>query len=51
LGKDVERKTEVMKSCVEKVETAAYQMIVRGQERPKGWIPDLADDRGPAGSD
>ncbi|KAG4419951.1 hypothetical protein IFR04_006891 [Cadophora malorum] len=45
LGKDVEKKMEVMKTCVEKVETAVYGMIVRGRERPKGWVPDLAEDR------
>ncbi|KAG4436877.1 hypothetical protein IFR05_007640 [Cadophora sp. M221] len=48
LGKDVEKKMEVMKTCVEKVETAVYGMIIRGRERPKGWVPDLADDRGGA---
>lgn len=40
LGKDVEKKMEVMKTCVEKVETAVYGMIIRGRERPKGWVPD-----------
>jgi len=44
-ARDVEKKMEVMKTCVEKVETAVYGMIVRGRERPKGWIPDLPDDR------
>lgn len=47
LGKDVEKKMEVMKTCVEKVETAVYGMIIRGRERPKGWVPDLTDDRAP----
>lgn len=47
LGKDVEKKMEVMKTCVEKVEMAVYGMIIRGRERPKGWVPDLtAEDRG-----
>ena len=46
LGKDVEKKMEVMKTCVEKVETAVYGMIIRGRERPKGWVPDLVEDRG-----
>ncbi|KAG0645445.1 Translin-associated factor X [Hyphodiscus hymeniophilus] len=46
LGKDVEKKMEVMKTCVEKVETAVYGMIIRGRERPKGWVPDLGNDRG-----
>jgi predicted translin family RNA/ssDNA-binding protein len=47
LGKDVQKKMEVMKACVEKVETAVYGMIICGRERPKGWVPDLADDRAP----
>lgn len=46
LGKDAEKKMEVMLTCVEKVETAVYGMIVRGRERPKGWIPDVSEDRG-----
>lgn len=44
LGRDVEKKMGVMKTCVEKVENAAYGMIIRGRERPKGWVPDLAED-------
>jgi hypothetical protein len=47
LGKDVEKKMEVMKTCVNKVETAAYGMIIRGRERPKGWVPDTSDDQLP----
>ncbi|KAI9743605.1 MAG: hypothetical protein M1818_002921 [Claussenomyces sp. TS43310] len=47
LGKDIEKKMEVMRTCVEKVETAMYGMIVRGRERPKGWSPDVADERPP----
>lgn len=47
LGKDIQKKMEVMITCVEKVETAVYGMIIRGRERPKGWVPD-ADDRGAA---
>jgi predicted translin family RNA/ssDNA-binding protein len=43
LGRDVERKIEVMKSCVEKVEAAVYGMAIRGKERPKGWVPVLPD--------
>jgi predicted translin family RNA/ssDNA-binding protein len=45
LGKDVDKKMEVMKTCVNKVETAAYGMIIRGSERPKGWVPDTSDDQ------
>jgi predicted translin family RNA/ssDNA-binding protein len=41
LGKDVEKKMEVMRTCVEKVEMAVYGLIIRGRERPKGWVPDL----------
>ncbi len=44
LGRDVEKKMEVMKTCVEKVENAVYGMIMRGRERPKGWVPALAGD-------
>ena len=40
LGRDVEKKMEVMRTCVEKVENAAYGMIIRGRERPKGWVPE-----------
>jgi predicted translin family RNA/ssDNA-binding protein len=50
LGKDVEKKMEVMKTCVEKVESAVYGMIIRGRERPKGWVPDLSDERPPVES-
>ncbi|KAH0566040.1 hypothetical protein GP486_000561 [Trichoglossum hirsutum] len=35
------RKSEVMRKCVEKVESAVYGIIVRGRERPKGWVPDV----------
>lgn len=43
LGRDVEKKMEVMKTCVNKVETAAYGMIIRGRERLKGWVPEISD--------
>ncbi|KZF24205.1 Translin [Xylona heveae TC161] len=46
LGRDVEKKLEVMNTCVEKVENAVYGLIIRGRERPKGWMPDLGDDSG-----
>ena len=38
LERDVGRKMEVMRTCVEKVEMAVYGMIVRGRERPRGWV-------------
>ncbi|KAH0543101.1 hypothetical protein FGG08_002527 [Glutinoglossum americanum] len=48
-AKDFAKKVEVMKSCVEKVESVVYGMTVRGRERPKGWVPDTsgAGIRGP----
>jgi len=44
-AKDVEKKMEVMQTSVEKVEKALYGLVIRGRERPKGWVPDL--DSGP----
>ena len=46
LAREVEKKLGVMKTCVEKVELAVYGMIIRGRERPKGWVPDLREDGG-----
>ncbi|KAL8811615.1 MAG: hypothetical protein Q9223_007494 [Gallowayella weberi] len=43
LKKDIGKKTEVMRQSVEKVENAVYGMIIRGRERPKGWMPDLSE--------
>ncbi|KAJ5895662.1 hypothetical protein N7495_007353 [Penicillium taxi] len=40
--RDYGKKLEVMQSSVEKVERAAYGILVRGSERPKGWMPDLS---------
>ncbi|KAL4935760.1 hypothetical protein BDV06DRAFT_206316 [Aspergillus oleicola] len=40
--RDFSKKSEVMRSSVEKVERAAYGILVRGSERPKGWKPDLS---------
>lgn len=45
LKKDVERKMAVMKTSVDKVEKGVYGMIVRGRERPKGWVPDMTEER------
>lgn len=39
------RKMDVMRTCVEKVEGAVYGMIVRGRERPKGWVMDVGEER------
>lgn len=43
-AKDADKKAEVMRTSVEKVEKALYGLIVRGAERPKGWMPpDMGD--------
>lgn len=42
---DVDKKMGVMRNCVEKVENALYGLIIRGRERPKGWMPDLGGER------
>jgi predicted translin family RNA/ssDNA-binding protein len=42
-AKDVDKKAEVMRASVEKVEKALYGLTVRGAERPKGWLPDTSD--------
>ncbi|KAL4758385.1 translin family protein [Aspergillus foveolatus] len=39
--RDWGKKAEIMCNSVEKVERAAYGILVRGSERPKGWKPDL----------
>ncbi|TPR05251.1 hypothetical protein CAN33_0033800 [Aspergillus niger] len=39
--RDMGKKVDVMQGSVEKVERAAYGILVRGRERPKGWRPDL----------
>ncbi|KAK7564474.1 Translin [Phyllosticta citricarpa] len=43
---DVDKKMGVMRTCVEKVENALYGLMIRGRERPKGWMPDLGAARG-----
>lgn len=45
-AKDVEKKMDVMRQSVEKVEKALYGLTVRGAERPKGWMPDVSADGG-----
>ena len=40
--RDLFKKVEVMQNSVEKVERAAYGILVRGSERPSGWTPDLS---------
>lgn len=48
-ARDVEKKTDVMQTSVEKVEKALYGLVIRGRERPKGWMPDT--DVAPRGRD
>ncbi|KAL9618216.1 MAG: hypothetical protein Q9160_007050 [Pyrenula sp. 1 TL-2023] len=43
LAKEYDQKMKTMRNSVEKVENAAYGLIVRGSERPKGWVPDLPE--------
>ncbi|RMJ27618.1 translin-associated factor TraX [Aspergillus sp. HF37] len=40
--RDYPKKVEVMQNSVEKVERAAYGILVRGSERPAGWTPDVS---------
>ncbi|KAF3909208.1 hypothetical protein ABW20_dc0102237 [Dactylellina cionopaga] len=40
-GRDADKKMEVMQECVRKVEYAFYGMVVRGSERPEGWVAEL----------
>jgi len=40
--RELPKKVEVMQTSVEKVERAAYGILVRGSERPTGWAPDLS---------
>jgi hypothetical protein len=34
-------KIEAMRNSVRKVERLAYGLVIRGTERPKGWVPDM----------
>ncbi|KAK6349368.1 hypothetical protein TWF730_010115 [Orbilia blumenaviensis] len=40
-GRDAEKKLRVMQESVQKVEYAFYGMVVRGSERPEGWVADV----------
>ncbi|KAF1838805.1 Translin [Decorospora gaudefroyi] len=40
------KKMPVMRECVDKVEKGLYGLTVRGNERPKGWMPDMGSGRG-----
>lgn len=45
-ARDVDKKAEVMRTSVEKVERAFYGVVVRGAERPSGWMPDVTETNG-----
>lgn len=42
--KDFRGKMGVARESVKKVERLGYGLVVRGSERPKGWLPDMRDD-------
>lgn len=42
--KDYRAKMEAMRQSVKKVERLGYGLVVRGSERPKGWVPDMKDE-------
>ncbi|KAK6538543.1 hypothetical protein TWF694_010122 [Orbilia ellipsospora] len=46
-GKDAEKKLEVMQQCVQKVEYAFYGIVVRGSERPDGWVAEIESSGNP----
>ncbi|KAH8682523.1 Translin [Xylariales sp. PMI_506] len=45
-GKSYDLKVRTMVEQVRKVERVGYGVTVRGNERPKGWMPDMNDDSG-----
>lgn len=45
------KKKDVMIEQVRKVERVGYGVTVRGNERPKGWMPDMSDDYGGGNDD
>ncbi|TWU76192.1 hypothetical protein ED733_003336 [Metarhizium rileyi] len=42
--RDYRAKLEAMRQSVRKVEKLGYGLVVRGSERPKGWVPNMKDD-------
>ena len=43
LAREFEQKLKTTRASVEKVELSVYSMLVRGDERPKGWRPDATE--------
>lgn len=39
LGRDFEKKMDVMRQSVEKVEKAACELAIKRSDKPKGWVP------------
>ncbi|OAA62240.1 Translin [Cordyceps fumosorosea ARSEF 2679] len=48
--RDYRNKVEAMRQSVRKVEKLGYGLVVRGSERPKGWLPDMKEDIADTGS-
>lgn len=42
--KDYRGKIATMRQSVNKVEKLGYGLVVRGSERPKGWVPDMKEE-------
>lgn len=42
--KEYRIKMETMRQSVRKVERLGYGLVVRGSERPKGWLPDMKEE-------
>ncbi|KAK9777419.1 putative Translin-associated protein X [Seiridium cardinale] len=49
--KNYRKKKDVMIEQVRKVERVGYGVTVRGNERPKGWMPDMNEDFGGGDND
>ena len=43
LAREFEQKMKTTRASVDKVEYGVYSMLVRGNERPKGWRPDTVE--------
>ncbi|POR32864.1 Translin-associated protein X [Tolypocladium paradoxum] len=43
-GREFRGKMDVMRQSVRKVEKLGYGLVVRGSERPSGWVPDVKDE-------
>lgn len=47
---DLAAKIEVMKTSVSKVESACYNIHVRGSEKPQGWTVDFREENAKSGT-